>query len=687
MKASTGFLLRHRKATIVVFAVLVAISCVLFFAIQVNYDLAKYLPDSSMTRRAIDEMEQSFGYEGTVQVMVEGVSVAQALDAKARMEAVEGVKSVLWLSDVADLTQPLEALDPDTLAAYYKDGAALFSLTFDAFDYAPSTGTAIEAIRELDIENMYIAGAAEESRNMKATLSREIGQVLLIIVPICLLILFLTTDTWIEPPLYLLVLLVSILLNMGTNAFFQDVSFITHAMATVLQLAISLDYSLFLFHRYLEERDRGKEAWEAVVAASAKSLRSILSSALTTVAGFLALVFMQYSIGRDIGLVLAKGIMLSLITVMTLMPVLIYLLRNVIEKTRHRHFMPSFAKLGRAAMKIRWPLIILLVVVSIPAFLGQSSNEFLYGDNAGSAQGDTLADRSAIQARFGVYNPVVLLVPVGDVAQEAALSEGLAALPGVSGVQALVTLADPALPRDMLPDSIRGQFESARYSRMIINLAQDGENEATTQAVRDLYEVAEANYPGEWLAAGTATSYQDIRQSVEVDNSRVQLVSILAVALIVLVAFRSITIPILLVLIIECAIWINMAASYFSGSPLVYIGYLIISSIQLGATIDYAILMTTRYMESRRTRPPKEAAIAALSKAGPSVVVSALVLSVAGFCEALLSSVPSISEIGLLLGRGALLSGLLVLVVLPPLLAMTDPLIRLGTLKAKGEKK
>lgn len=687
MKTITGFLLRHRKATVVVFAVLTAISCVLFFATQVNYDLAKYLPDSSMTRRAIDEMEQSFGYEGSAQVMVEGVSVAQALDIKARLEAVEGVKSVLWLSDTVDLTQPLEALDPDAVSTYYKDSAALFTVTFDAFDYAPSTGEAIEAIRALDIENMYIAGTAEESRNMKATLSHEIGQVLLIIVPICLLILFLTTDTWMEPPLYLLVLLVSIVINMGTNAFFSDVSFITHAMAAVLQLAISLDYSLFLFHRYLEERDRGKEAWHAIVSASSKSLRSILSSALTTVAGFLALVFMQYSIGRDIGLVLAKGIILSLVSVMTLMPVLIYLLRNVIEKTRHRRFIPSFAKLGRAAMKIRWPLIALLAIIAVPAFLGQANNTFLYGDNAGSAQGATTADREAIQARFGVHNPIVLLVPIGDVAKETALSETLASLPGVSGVQALVTLADPALPRELLPDSIRNQFESERYSRIIANLAQEGENEATTQAVNDIYEAAETYYPDGWLAAGTATSYQDIRQSVERDNLRVQMVSILAVALIVLMAFRSFTIPILLVLIIECAIWINMAATYFSGSPLIYIGYLIISSIQLGATIDYAILMCNRYMESRRTRPPKEAAIDALTKAGPSVVVSALVLSAAGFCEALLSSVPSISEIGLLLGRGALLSGLLVLVVLPPLLAMTDPLIRLGTLKSKGEEK
>lgn len=686
MRRIAEFIVRHRKAVIVIFMAAVAVCGVLFFTVQVNYDLAEYLPEGSMTQNAIAEMEESFGSGGTVRVMVEEVTPAEALSIKARLTAVEGVKSVLWLDDAADLSQPLETLDASLTEQFYKDGAALFTVTFTESDYASLTGEAIAAIRALPIENVSIAGNAEESRNMRQVLSKEILQIFLIVVPFCLLILFFASNAWVEPPLYLFVLLVSIVINMGTNAFFDSVSFITHAMAAVLQLAISLDYSLFLFHRYIEERDAGVAPKEAIVSATVKSFSSVLSSALTTVAGFLALLLMSYTIGRDIGLVLAKGIVFSLLTVMLLMPALIYSMRGVIDKTRHKHWVPSFQKLGRGVYKARWVLLSLVIVIMIPAYLASGNNLFLYGDNSGSAQGDTAAERNAIADRFGVYNPVALLVPVGDVAAEVALTDELLAQPAVSGIQSLVTLADPTLPREMLPASVTSQFESEKYSRIVVMLNIASEGPALTEAVARLTGAAERHYPGQWLAAGSPTSLADIKESVEGDGQRVQLLSILAVAVIVLLAFRSFTIPVLLVALIQFAIWINMAVPYFTGSSLVYIGYLVISSLQLGATIDYAILLTNRYMEERRLSPPKEAAISALCHAGPSVLVSTLILAGAGFAEALLSKVPSISEIGLLLGRGALLSGGMVLLVLPPLLAMLDKVIMAGTLKTKGGK-
>lgn len=684
MRSITDFLLKHRKATVAAFAVLLVISVVLSLTVSVNYDLAEYLPSHSMTKRAVSEMKDSFGYNGTAQVMAEGVSVAQALELKARIADVPGVKSVLWLDDVADIATPLQVLGEDTVSPYYRDDAALYQVTFDEFDYATSTGEAIEAIRVLSPEGLHVSGAAEESRNMRALLSKEIFTIFLVVVPFCLLILFLASSSWVEPPLYLLVLFVAILINTGTNAFFPNISFITHAMAAVLQLAISLDYSLFLFHRYLEERDAGKDAREAVLSATVKSFGSILASALTTIAGFLALVLMEYSIGRDIGYVLAKGIAISLLTVMVLMPVLIYMFRNVIDKTRHKRWMPSFKGLGRGVIKVRWVLLVALVLIVVPSYLAQRENTFLYGDSSGaSQQGESASDRAAIEARFGADNPVVLLVPAGNVGSETALAGALEAQQGVSSVQALVTLADPSVPREMLPEVLVEQFQSDTYSRMVVHLNVSGENDAVTAAVAEMSEAAETYYPGEWMAAGTATSLGDIRQSVENDGARVQLISILAVAVIVMLAFRSVTIPILLVALIQSAIWINMAVPYFSGTPLVYIGYLVISSLQLGATIDYAILLTNRYVEDRRRMDRREAAVSALSEAGPSVLVSTLILAGAGFAEAILSQVPSISEIGMLLGRGALLSGGMVLIVLPPMLVLFDKVLRAGTLKKK----
>lgn len=688
MRKLTEWLLRHRTATVVVFALLTAGSLLLCPLVQVNYDLSEYLPQDSMTKRAMEEMEESFGYDAVLRVMVEDVTLSESLDIKETLSQMEGVASVLWLDDVADIRQPLETLDAGTVEQYYRDGAALYQVTLTGGDYDTASGDTIDAIRALGIDGLSVAGNAEEARNTRILLDSEMLQIFAVVVPFCLLILFLASKSWVEPLLYLAVLFVAIFINLGTNVCFSSVSFITQAMAAVLQLAISLDYSLFLFHRYLEERDAGKDAREAVLAAVQGSLNSILASALTTIAGFLAMVLMQYSIGRDIGFVLAKGITLSFLSVILLMPVLIYLLRNVIDKTRHKPWMPSFAKLGRGAMKIRWVLVVVLVVLIVPAYLGQQQNVYLYGDSAGSAtaQTQTSQEREAIEAKFGVYNPIVLLVPRGDTAGEIALAQELEAQPAVTSVQALVTLADPTLPRDMLPDAVVEQFESDEYSRMIVQLNIAEEGTALTQAVEDIEAAAEAYYPGQWLAVGTPTSLNDIRLSVESDGTLVQILSILAVGIIVMLAFRSIVIPVLLVALIQCAIWINMSVPYFTGEPLIYIGYLVISGLQLGATIDYAILLTNRYRDERRLgQAPMDAAVSALKVSGHSILVSTLILAGAGFSLSIISNIPSVSIIGLLLCRGALLSGGMVIVMLPPLLALLDRVIRAGTIKRKGE--
>lgn len=688
MRKLTEWLLRHRTATVVVFALLTAGSLLLYPLVQVNYDLSEYLPQDSMTKRAMEEMEESFGYDAVLRVMVEDVTLSESLDIKETLSQMEGVASVLWLDDVADIRQPLETLDAGTVEQYYRDGAALYQVTLTGGDYDTASGDTIDAIRALGIDGLSVAGNAEEARNTRILLDSEMLQIFAVVVPFCLLILFLASKSWVEPLLYLAVLFVAIFINLGTNVCFSSVSFITQAMAAVLQLAISLDYSLFLFHRYLEERDAGKDAREAVLAAVQGSLNSILASALTTIAGFLAMVLMQYSIGRDIGFVLVKGITLSFLSVILLMPVLIYLLRNVIDKTRHKPWMPSFAKLGRGAMKIRWVLVVVLVVLIVPAYLGQQQNVYLYGDSAGSAtaQTQTSQEREAIEAKFGVYNPVVLLVPRGDTAGEIALAQELEAQPAVTSVQALVTLADPTLPRDMLPDAVVEQFESDEYSRMIVQLNIAEEGTALTQAVEDIEAAAEAYYPGQWLAVGTPTSLNDIRLSVESDGTLVQILSILAVGIIVMLAFRSIVIPVLLVALIQCAIWINMSVPYFTGEPLIYIGYLVISGLQLGATIDYAILLTNRYRDERRLgQAPMDAAVSALKVSGHSILVSTLILAGAGFSLSIISNIPSVSIIGLLLCRGALLSGGMVIVMLPPLLALLDRVIRAGTIKRKGE--
>ena len=335
-------------------------------------------------------------------------------------------------------------------------------------------------------------------------------------------------------------------------------------------------------------------------------------------------------------------------------------------------------------LKSRWVIIGVVLVLSVPCFLAQNNNAFLYGDSSGSsAQGEVAVAKQKVEDTFGISNPVILLVPNDSVAKETQLANELEGLDAVGSVQALATMADPAIPRDMVPKAVQDMFVSEDYSRMIVSLNIDGESNATFAAVEEIQAAAQRYYPDQWLAAGTSTSVLDIKDTVSQDIMVVNLFSILAVGLIILLIQRSVSIPVILVFVIEASIWINMSVPYFSGSKLLFIGYLVVSSLQLGATIDYAILLTTRYTEFRRLQPPREAAVSAIKTAGPSVVISVLILATAGFSYGLLSQIGSISEIGTLLGRGAALSGVLVLTLLPVLLTLLDPVIRVTTLGTK----
>lgn len=684
MERIISALLRHRIPIILTFLALLILSVLAIPGVQINYDLAHYLPKDSPTQQAITVMEEEFGYPGIANVLVEADSIPQALAAKAKLRAVPGVKSVLWLDDLTDIHMPHSFIPEDLLTNYYRDGAALFQVEFHESNYSLEAGEALSQIRKALGEGVCIVGPAEDTKNMREILATEIFRIMVIVVPIFFLILIFASRSWVEPLLYLVVIGVSILLNMGTNIFFPSISFITHAMAAVLQLAISMDYSLFLCHRYIEERDIGLDAKDAVLIATKNTLSSISASSLTTIAGFLALVFMQYKIGADIGLVLAKGITISFLCVLILLPIMLYALSRQIDKTRHRQFTPTFARWGKAILKYRYVIGVGVLLIVVPFILAQGQNHYLYGDTSGSSQSSQQAsEHQRIEELFGVSNPVMLLVPNNDINSEILLVETLAANPLVREVTALVTLADPTIPREFIPQEVRESFLSEKFSRIIVDLAVAGETPRTFEVVDYIQDTAQQYYPDAWYTAGAATSIADIKATVESDIFLVSVFSLGAVGLIVLLTFKSLSIPVLLVLVIQASIWINMGVPYFSGTSLVFIGYLVIKSLQLGATIDYAILLSNRYLAFRSSLSPQESALAALRTSGGSILVSALVLSVAGYAEGLLSGIDAISAIGVLLGRGAALSGIMVLTVLPVLLVIFDRLIMRTTWRPK----
>ena len=343
MDKAINYLCRRKISIPTIFLIVIITSLLMLPRVSINYDLAEYLPEHSNTKQAIAILEENFGYPGTAEVMVENISIGEALKLKESISAIDGVESVIWLDDLVDISRPLETIPDKVRNQYYKNNSALFQVQFDEFDYSQKTSQAIIHIRKLVGEDAAISGPAESSRHMKEILAGEISKILLIVVPLCLLILVFASSSWIEPLIYISILGISIIINMGTNIIFKSVSFITYSMASVLQLAMAMDYAIFLMHRYLEERDSGKDVQPAITMAVKKSLSSIAASAMTTVAGFLALIVMNYRIGADIGLVLAKGIVISFLTVIILMPVIIVLLSNIIDKTRHRSYSLPFS--------------------------------------------------------------------------------------------------------------------------------------------------------------------------------------------------------------------------------------------------------------------------------------------------------------------------------------------------------
>ena len=660
-----------RKLVVIVFALAALAALLLLPHVVINYDQTAYLPGDMPTRRAIAVMEREFGLHGSAEILVSGLDMVAAQRLRNAISAIEGVRTVVWLGDVADVSQPLAMLSPADVALYYADGALRFSVSFTAGDHDPLTGQAVDALRTINGGEVVVRGPAVDALNLRRTATSEITTIVALVVPVFLTILFFATSSWVEPLLFCFVIGVSILINMGTNVFLGPVSFITHTTASLLQFAVTMDYAIFLLHRFSEERDRGLSVASAMSAALSGSFVTVLASSLTTIAGFVALMFMRYGLGPDLGLVLAKGVGLSLITVLTLLPALVVYFAAWIERTHHAPLLSASGTFARRIVKLRLilPLVLILLPVAIAA---QDANRFLYGEGTPA----TVATR---HPQFGWHNPVALMFPKGDIPREVSMVNALRELPDIRAVQGLATFADASVPRVMLPQAVVDEFVGETYSLVVLTLDTAVESPAASTALSGIRSIAESHY-GEaiWLL-GSTPAVDDIRAVVEQDFHITNLVAILAVGAVIALTFRSLILPFLLVLTIQAAIWLNMSIPYFTGAPLIFIGYMIVSAVQLGATIDYAILLTGRYMEFRRTTGVFAAASLAVQLSLSAIVMSAGILAAAGFTLGFVSGVPAIAALGMLIGRGALLSGALVLVFLPQLLMVSDRLIQATT--------
>ena len=688
MDRYTTFILKHRKMIITIFVLLAVICTGLSLQVGVNYKFADYLPDDAASTKALDTMEEEYTQSiPNLRVLIYDVTIPQALSYKEQLEKVEGIEEVTWLDDTINIYEPLENADADTVDAWYKNSDALYSVTVS--ENNEKKKAAVDAIREIIGDDNAMSGTAVTDVLSPVHTTKDIQKIMLIALPIIFLILLLTTNSWFEPVLFMATIGVAIMLNRGTNLIFGEISFVTNAAGSVLQLAVSMDYSIFLLHRFAENRKEGFDVRQAMVNAVKQSTGSILSSGLTTVTGFAALILMRFKIGPDMGWVMAKAIVWSLICVLCLLPALAISTYQFIDKTQHRPFFPSFDKFANVVMKIRIPALLIAVLVAVPCLKAQGENSFLYGSSrVYSTQATQMGrDLLAMEEEYGASNPLVIMVPKGDTAKETELNEALLADEDVTSVISYANTVGNVIPDGYVPSDSLEQLYSEHYSRFVVTLNTEEVEEGWSDKVDHIHEICETYYRDEALIAGDLASTEDLKNTITEDNERVNLLAIAFVFVILIFNFQSISLPVILTLLIELSIWINLSVPYFQGTTLHYIGYLIISSVQLGATIDYAILFTSRYLEERKQHGKYTAAKNSVKLCTLSLFTSAIILTIAGFTLGAISTNLVLSQLGSLVGRGAVISFLLVLLVLPALLVLFDPVIEKTTRKTDFYKK
>ena len=649
-------IVQYKKCLVVLFTFSALLCLWVGQRVAVNYDIADYLPSHSPSSRALEVMEEEFeGGIPNARVMISNVTIAEALEYKEKLARVEGVEAVTWLDDAVNILQPLATLDQEQVQTYYQDNTALFTVTIKE----DMRIEAVQNLRELIGEDQAMSGSAVSTA---ISTTATVSEVQLISVFAVLFVL--------------VGLGVAIAINKGTNLMFGEISFVTNAAGSILQLAVSLDYSVFLLHRFEECRQTNSDVKSAMVEALGKSTLSILSSGLTTVIGFLALVLMQFRLGPDLGLALAKGVAISLIIVFTFMPALILLVYRQIDRTKHRPFVPKLQSLGKWVSRLSMPLVILFALVIVPSYLASNANDYYYGASHIFNETTQLgADTLAIEKRFGQNDTYVLLLPQGDLATETKLSQALNELPQVKSIISYVDLAGAEIPLSYLDETTRAKLMSENYSRMVLSVNVPYEGEETFSVVETIRHIANQYYPDDYYLAGEGVSTYDLMKTISTDMTKVNLVAILAVFIVLVFSLKSVLLPIFLVLSIETAIWLNLAIPYFSDTPIFYIAYLIISSIQLGATVDYAILMTDRYRENRMQGSKKEAVIQTIMDVTVSILTSGSTLTVVGLLMGYISSNQLLGQLGLFIGRGAIFLLIIVLFVLPGILYLFDHFI------------
>ncbi len=654
---------------------------------RINYDMLTYLPSDMDTVKGQDVLLEDFGKGAFSLVVAENMpdrEVAKTVDA---LKKVEHVESVVWYTSFADISIPKELLPEEIYDEFNTDDCTLFAVFFDSSTSADVTMDAIREVRRVAGERCFVSGMSALVTDLKDLCEKEEPIYVGIAVLLALAAMMLFLDGWLVPLVFLASIGMMILLNLGTNIFFGEISYITKALSAVLQLAVTMDYSIFLWHSYNEERERYPEKEEAMAHAIHETLTSVVGSSTTTIAGFAALCFMSFTLGRDLGLVMAKGVFFGVLGCVTVLPALILLLDTPLQKTKHRSLIPDMKKVATFVTK-RFPVFLIIFALLItPSLIAyQKANDEVYYDMGECLPKDMeyVIANSKLSEEFDIASTHMVLTDARLSQKEMrAMIREMEEVDGVKYVLGLESVVGSAIPEEMLPESIVSIFRSDRYELLLINseykVASDLVNGQVTELNRILKKYDEGG-----MLIGEAPCMKDMIETTSHDFEVVNLVSILAIFVIIAVVEKSITLPFILIAVIELAIFINLGIPHLLGQSMPFIAPICISTIQLGATVDYAILMTTRYKANRQGGATKGIAVRdALSSSIPSVLVSGMGLFAATFGVAIYSDIDIIRSMCMLMARGALISMVSVVFFLPPLLLLCDTIICHTTLGMK----
>ena len=689
MKKFGQFVVKARYAILIISILLLIPAAIGYFSTRVNYDLLYYLPDGIDTMTGQDILMDDFGSGAFGMVLVEGMDDNHVADLKAKIEGVDHVSKVLWYDSFADLSVPKSMLPEDVYNAFNHGDSTIMMVIFDDTSSGDGTMNAINEIRTVTKHQCLVSGISAIVTDTKELAEQETVIYVGIAVIISVIVLSLLMDSWLIPIFFLLSIGMAIVYNLGSNIVMGEISYITKALAAVLQLAVTMDYSIFLWHSYQEqlEMTRGENK-SAMANAIAATISSVVGSSITTVAGFIALCFMSFTLGLDMGIVMAKGVIFGVISCVTILPSMILVCDKAIEKTKHKQLLPDFKKIPAFITKHYIVFIAIFVIVLIPSVYGYNNTKVYYDLSLSLPESlESVSAQNKISKDYNLGSANIVLVQSST--PEKDVSNMLKEIKEVKGVQSalgLESVLDGSIPDSFIPEDLTSELKNDEYEMLLfMSEYKTGSDEANDQctAVENIIK----KYDDKGMLVGEAACTRDLIKITNTDFAVVSAVSIVLIFIIIALVFKSVTLPVVLVALIESAIFMNMGIPYYTNTVLPFIASIVIGTIQLGATVDYAILMTNRYkLERSLGKQRKQAAGDALAATMKSVIVSALTFFGATFGVGVYSSIDMISSLCLLMARGAIISMICVICILPALFIVFDKLIVKGSYKFLGEK-